>query len=62
MPKLTLLLGRRTMQVYDFKQESIIIGRKPATEWDFDTKNLEVIAAHELRGERFGLAVRIHRD
>jgi hypothetical protein len=27
MPKLTLLLGRRTMQVYDFKQESIIIGR-----------------------------------
>lgn len=28
MPKLTLLLGRRTMQVYDFKQESIIIGRE----------------------------------
>lgn len=27
MPKLTLLLGRRTMQVYDFKQPSIIIGR-----------------------------------
>jgi hypothetical protein len=27
MPKLTLLLGRRTMQVYDFKQESIVIGR-----------------------------------
>jgi pSer/pThr/pTyr-binding forkhead associated (FHA) protein len=27
VPKLTLLLGRRTMQVYDFKQESIIIGR-----------------------------------
>ena len=27
MPKLTLLLGRRTMQVYDFKQESIIVGR-----------------------------------
>ena len=27
MPKLTLLLGRRTMQIYDFKQESIIIGR-----------------------------------
>ena len=27
MPKLTLLLGRRTMQVYDFKQPSIIVGR-----------------------------------
>ncbi len=27
MPKLTLLLGRRTMQVYDFKQASIVIGR-----------------------------------
>jgi pSer/pThr/pTyr-binding forkhead associated (FHA) protein len=28
MPKLTLLLGRRTMHVYDFKQPSIIIGRE----------------------------------
>lgn len=28
MPKLTLLLGRRTMQVYDFKQASIVIGRE----------------------------------
>lgn len=27
MPKLTLLLGRRTLQVYDFKQPSIVIGR-----------------------------------
>jgi len=27
MPKLTLLLGRRTLQVYDFKQPSIIVGR-----------------------------------
>lgn len=27
MPKLTLLLGRRTMQAYDFKQESIVVGR-----------------------------------
>lgn len=27
MPKLTLLLGRRTMQAYDFKQPSIIVGR-----------------------------------
>ena len=27
MPKLTLLLGRRTMQVYDFKQASIVVGR-----------------------------------
>lgn len=28
MPKLTLLLGRRVMQAYDFKQESIIVGRE----------------------------------
>lgn len=28
MPKLTLLMDRRTMQVYDFKQESIVIGRE----------------------------------
>ena len=27
MPKLTLLLGRRVMQAYDFKQASIIVGR-----------------------------------
>jgi len=27
MPKLTLLLGRRTMQAYDFKQASIVVGR-----------------------------------
>jgi pSer/pThr/pTyr-binding forkhead associated (FHA) protein len=27
MPKLTLLLGRRTLQAYDFKQESIVVGR-----------------------------------
>ena len=27
MPKLTLLLGRRVMQAYDFKQPSIIVGR-----------------------------------
>lgn len=32
MPKLTLLLGRRTMQVYDFKQESIVIGRDPGVD------------------------------
>ena len=44
------------------RPESIIVGRKPATEWDFDAKNLEVIAAHELPGERFRLTVRIHRD
>lgn len=28
MPKLTLLLGRRVMQAYDFKQESIVVGRE----------------------------------
>lgn len=27
MPKLTLLLGRRTLQAYDFKQASIVVGR-----------------------------------
>lgn len=27
MPKLTLLLGRRVMQAYDFKQASIVVGR-----------------------------------
>ncbi|MGY8777276.1 MAG: FHA domain-containing protein [Longimicrobiales bacterium] len=27
MPKLTLLLGRRTMQAYDFKQPLIVVGR-----------------------------------
>jgi len=27
MPKLTLLLGRRVMQAYDFKQPSIVVGR-----------------------------------
>jgi hypothetical protein len=32
MPKLTLLLGRRTMQAYDFKQESIIVGRDDAAD------------------------------
>jgi hypothetical protein len=39
--------------------QSIIVGREPATEWDCDPKNLEVIAAHELPGERFRLTVRI---
>lgn len=28
MPKLTLLLGRRTMQAYDFKQPLIVVGRE----------------------------------
>ena len=27
MPKLTLLLGRKTMQVYDLSQQSIVVGR-----------------------------------
>jgi hypothetical protein len=32
------------------RPESIIVGRKPKTEWDFDPKNIEVIGAHELPG------------
>jgi hypothetical protein len=41
---------------------SIIVGRKPATERDCDPKNREIVAAHELPGERFRLTVRIHRE
>ena len=40
MPKLTLLLGRRTMQVYDFKQESIVIGREDGADVVIDNPSV----------------------
>jgi len=40
MPKLTLLLGRRTMQVYDFKQESIIVGREDGADVVIDNPSV----------------------
>ena len=40
MPKLTLLLGRRTMQVYDFKQESIVVGREDGADVVIDNASV----------------------
>jgi hypothetical protein len=40
MPKLTLLLGRRTLQVYDFKQPSIIVGRDDAADVMIDNPSV----------------------
>ena len=40
MPKLTLLLGRRTMQVFDFKQESIIVGREDGADVVIDNPSV----------------------
>jgi pSer/pThr/pTyr-binding forkhead associated (FHA) protein len=40
MPKLTLLLGRRTMHVYDFKQESIIVGREDGADVVIDNPSV----------------------
>ena len=40
MPKLTLLLGRRTMQVYDFKQESIVVGREDGADVVIDNPSV----------------------
>jgi predicted component of type VI protein secretion system len=40
MPKLTLLLGRRTMQVYDFKQPSIIVGREDGVDVVIDNPSV----------------------
>ncbi len=40
MPKLTLLLGRRTMQAYDFKQPSIIVGRDDAADVMIDNPSV----------------------
>lgn len=40
MPKLTLLLGRRTMQAYDFKQASIIVGRDDGADVRIDNPSV----------------------
>lgn len=40
MPKLTLLLGRRTLQVYDFKQESIVVGREDGADVVIDNPSV----------------------
>ena len=50
MPKLTLLLGRRTMQVYDLDQAAIVVGRDP--EADIIIDNPSVSRRHaQLRQE-----------
>lgn len=40
MPKLTLLLGRRVMQAYDFKQPSIVVGRDEETDVTIDNPSV----------------------
>lgn len=40
MPKLTLLLGRRVMQAYDFKQPSIIVGRDDTADVIIDNPSM----------------------
>ena len=44
MPKLTLLLGRRVMQAYDFKQPSIIVGRDDAADVIIDNPSEGVVS------------------
>ena len=44
------------------RRDLIFVRRKPAADGHGDSKNVEVIAAHELAGQRFWLAVRIHGD
>ena len=52
MPKLTLLLGRKTMRVYDIDQETISIGRDEGTDIVID--NTSVSRKHaEIRKEGF---------
>jgi len=52
MPKLTLLLGRKTMRVYDIDQETISIGRDEDTDIVID--NTSVSRKHaEIRKEGF---------
>lgn len=56
MPKLTLLLGRRMMQAYDFKQASIIVGRDEGADVLID--NPSVSRRHaEIRLEDSGWVV-----
>jgi pSer/pThr/pTyr-binding forkhead associated (FHA) protein len=52
MPKLTLLLGRRTMQVYDFKQESIVIGREDGADVLIDNPSVSRRHAEIRLGEQ----------
>ena len=40
MPKLTLLLGRRVMQAYDFKQPSIVVGRDDGADVAIDNPSV----------------------
>lgn len=56
MPKLTLLLGRRVMQAYDFKQASIIVGRDEGADVLID--NPSVSRRHaEIRLDESGWVV-----
>lgn len=53
MPKLSLLLGRKKLQVYDFDRDSILIGRDP--EADVVIDNVSVSRRHaEIRRDRDG--------
>ncbi len=51
MPKLTLLLGRKTMQAYDFKQESIVIGRDSMADVYIDNPSVSRRHAEILLGD-----------
>ena len=56
MPKLTLLLGRRVMQAYDFKQASIMVGRDESADVVID--NPSVSRRHaEIRLDEAGWVV-----
>lgn len=56
MPKLSLLLGRKTLQVYDLDGDSILIGRDP--EADVVIDNVSVSRHHaEIRRDRGGWIV-----
>ena len=56
MPKLTLLLGRRVMQAYDFKQASIVVGRDEGADVLID--NPSVSRRHaEIRLDESGWVV-----
>lgn len=56
MPKLTLLLGRKTIQVYDLDQSTIEVGRDPSADVVID--NVSVSRRHaEIRQEDGGWVV-----
>lgn len=50
MPKLTLLLGRKTIQVYDLDQDRIVVGRDPGADVVIDNPSVSRNHA-ELRQE-----------